>query len=470
MSKQEFIEKIAAYVKKYAPLYGIKVYSPIIAQAILESSYGTSELAVNACNYFGLKYREGRCKTCIGIYNKVGSEQNADGTYTSSAMQWCKFKDMENGVIGYFDFINISNYSNLKGVADPRKYLENIKADGYATSLNYVDNLMSVIESWSLTQYDEKEEDSMSNSSLVTYKNITSNKTSPRNHAIDTITIHCIVGQWTAKQGCDYFANTDRQCSANYVVGKDGSIGLSVDEKDRSWCSSNATNDHRAITIEVASDTSHPYAVTDKAYNALIELVADICKRNGIKKLVWSTNKTDRVNHKNGCNMTVHRDFANKACPGDYLYNRHSDIAAKVNAKLGSATTSTPSTSTGTTLYRVRKTWADAKSQLGAYSQLANAKAMVDKNPGYSVFDSNGNVVYAGSSATTTSFTAYKVKVTADVLNIRKGAGTNYGTNGAIRDKGVYTIVAEADGTGATKWGKLKSGAGWISLDYTKKV
>ena len=71
----------------------------------------------------------------------------------------------------------------------------------------------------------------MSNSSLVTYTRITKNKTSPRNHKIDTITIHCIVGQWTAKQGCDYFATTDRECSANYVVGKDGSIGLSVDEK-----------------------------------------------------------------------------------------------------------------------------------------------------------------------------------------------------------------------------------------------
>ena len=114
------------------------------------------------------------------------------------------------------------------------------------------------------------------NSPLVTYKRITNNKTSPRNHAIDTITIHCIVGQCTAKQGCDYFATTDRECSANYVVGKDGSIGLSVEEKDRSWCSSSSSNDHRAITIEVASDTTHPYAVTDKAYNALIKLVADI--------------------------------------------------------------------------------------------------------------------------------------------------------------------------------------------------
>ena len=177
----------------------------------------------------------------------------------------------------------------------------------------------------------------MSNSALATYTRITKNKTSPRNHAIDTITIHCIVGQWTAKQGCDYFATTDRQCSANYVVGKDGSIGLSVDEKDRSWCSSNGTNDNRAITIEVASDTTHPYAVTAKAYAALLDLVTDICKRNGIKKLVWSTNKNDRVNHRNGCNMTVHRDFANKACPGEYLYSRHGKIAAEVNRRLQGA-------------------------------------------------------------------------------------------------------------------------------------
>ena len=104
-----------------------------------------------------------------------------------------------------------------------------------------------------------------------------------------------------------------------------------VKEKNRSWCSSSSSNDNRAVTIEVASDTSHPYAVTDAAYNALINLVADICKRNGIKKLVWSTNKTDRVNHKNGCNMTVHRDFANKSCPGEYLYERHGEIAAAVN-------------------------------------------------------------------------------------------------------------------------------------------
>ena len=159
----------------------------------------------------------------------------------------------------------------------------------------------------------------MSNSGLVTYTNITSHRTSPRKHVIDTLTIHCYVGQVTAKQGCDYFKTTNREASATYVVGCDGSIGLSVPESDRPWTSSNETNDNRAITIEVACDPEPPYHVNDVAMNALIRLCEDICKRNGIKKLVWSENKSDRVNHRNGCNMTVHRDFASTDCPGDYL-------------------------------------------------------------------------------------------------------------------------------------------------------
>ena len=267
----------------------------------------------------------------------------------------------------------------------------------------------------------------MSNSPLATYTRITKNKTSPRNHAIDTITIHCIVGQWTAKQGCDYFATTDRQCSANYVDGKEGSIGLSVDEKDRSWCSSNGTNDNRAITIEVASDTTHPYAVTAKAYAALLDLVTDICKRNGIKKLVWSTNKNDRVNHRNGCNMTVHRDFANKACPGEYLYSRHGEIAAEVNRRLQGA---------------------------------SNGGGVVVTPP--AAEKSTGGTIGA-------TVTPYLVRVKITNLNIRKGPGTNYVATGYIQP-GIYTIVAESTGKGAAKWGKLKSGAGWISLDYATKT
>lgn len=152
-----FIEEAAVYVLKYAPQFGIKVHSPLLAQFVLESASGTSELARNAWNIAGLKYREGRCPSACGAYYKDGAEQNPDGTYTNSAMKWFKFPSMEAGVKGYFEFINTPNYVKLKGVTDPRTYLELIKAAGYATSLNYVNNLMAVIEKYNLTKYDNVE-------------------------------------------------------------------------------------------------------------------------------------------------------------------------------------------------------------------------------------------------------------------------------------------------------------------------
>lgn len=156
MNNTEFIEKIAGYVRKNAPLYGILVYSPIIAQAVLESASGTSELA-KVHNYFGLKYRKDRCPTASGYYIKVGSEQNADGSYFSSEMKWFRFANMEMGVLGYLDFIDAPNYAALKGETNPKTYLEKIKAAGYATSLKYVENLMNVIEKYNLTKYDNAE-------------------------------------------------------------------------------------------------------------------------------------------------------------------------------------------------------------------------------------------------------------------------------------------------------------------------
>ena len=181
----------------------------------------------------------------------------------------------------------------------------------------------------------------MSNSKLISCTNISPNKNSPRNHAIDTITIHCVVGQCSAERIGEIFAPTSRQASSNYGIGYDGRIGMYVEEKDRSWCSSSASNDHRAITIEVASDTTHPYAVNDKAYAALIELCADICQRNGIRKLLWKADKS-LIGQPDKQNMTVHRWFANKACPGDYLYNLHSQIAEAVNNTPGIMNIFTP--------------------------------------------------------------------------------------------------------------------------------
>lgn len=176
----------------------------------------------------------------------------------------------------------------------------------------------------------------MSNSKLVSYTKISPYKTSPRNHEIDTITIHCMVAQWTAERCGEEFSSPKRRASSNYGIGKDGKIGMYVEEKDRSWCSSNAANDHRAITIEVASDTKPPYAVTKAAYNSLIILLVDICRRNNIKALKWEGDKS-LIGQIEKQNMTVHRWFANKSCPGEYLYERHGQIADEVNARLGAA-------------------------------------------------------------------------------------------------------------------------------------
>lgn len=173
----------------------------------------------------------------------------------------------------------------------------------------------------------------MSDSPLVDYIKMSPNRNSPRNHKIDTITIHCTAGQTTVEALGSMFATSARQASSNYGIGKDGRIGMYVRESDRSWCSSSPSNDHRAITIEVSSDATPPYEVTPEAYEALIRLLADICQRNAIARLRWQADPK-LVGQPDKQNLTVHRWFAAKACPGDWLYNRHGEIADRVNALL----------------------------------------------------------------------------------------------------------------------------------------
>lgn len=454
MNKEQFIEEIAKAVQKYAPEFGITVCSPIIAQACCESAYGTSNKA-KYHNYFGLKFRKNRVKCYNGFFYDDGSEQKADGSYVPINTAWYMFENIEMGVKGYFEFLNIDRYKNLKGITEPEEYLRTIKEDGYATSLNYVQNLMRVIETNNLTRFDREGEKEMSNSKLVNYTRISPNKTSPRNHKIDTITIHCMAGNLSIESYGNIFAYTSRKASSNYGIGTDGRIALYVDEKDRSWCSFSASNDHRAVTIEVANDggANTGWHVSDKAMESLIELVADICKRNDIKELKWKADK-NLIGQVDKQNMTVHRWFAAKACPGDYLYNKHGYIAEQVNKKLG--VNKTPTEIITRELYRVRKSWNDSASQIGAYSVLENAK----KNcpDGYSVYDIKGNVVYSKN-------TSYIVQITASTLNVRAGAGTCYKVTTQVKKNQKYTIVEEKNG-----WGRLKSGAGWISLKYTKKV
>lgn len=173
----------------------------------------------------------------------------------------------------------------------------------------------------------------MSNSPLVSYTQISPNKTSPRKHKIDTITPHCYVGQVSVERMGKGWSKPGKT-SANYGIGKDGRIGLYVEEKDRAWTSSNKNNDNRAITIEIASDKKHPYAITDAAYKSLVDLCVDICQRNDIPGLKWRADKS-LIGQPDKQNITVHRWFVNKACPGQYIYDRLGQIADEVNARLG---------------------------------------------------------------------------------------------------------------------------------------
>lgn len=237
------------------------------------------------------------------------------------------------------------------------------------------------------------------NSSLVSYTKLSPNHSGQRTHSIDRITPHCVVGQCSVETLGSIFYPTSRQASCQYGIAPDGRIGMYVEEKNRSWCSSSNANDQRAITIECASDTTEPYAMNSKVYDALIKLCVDICKRNGKKKLIWLGDKDKTLNYNPKSDemvITVHRWFANKSCPGNWLYARLGDLATKVTAQLGGTTTAPePTTST---LYRVRKTWSDSKTQKGAFKVLSNAKKCADDNAGYSVFDEKGNVVYTGKN------------------------------------------------------------------------
>lgn len=174
----------------------------------------------------------------------------------------------------------------------------------------------------------------MSNSPLINYTRLSPNHSGRRNHVIDTISIHCMAGNASVETCGALFADPARKASSNYGIGSDGRIALYVDEANRSWCTSNAANDHRAITIEVANNGGAPdWPVSGKAYSALLDLLTDICRRNNIKELLWKGNKS-LIGQVGKQNMTVHRWFAAKACPGDYLYNRHGEIAAEVNRRL----------------------------------------------------------------------------------------------------------------------------------------
>lgn len=225
---------------------------------------------------------------------------------------------------------------------------------------------------------------SYTNSSLISYTKLSPNHSGERPHSIDRITPHCVVGQCAIETLGNLFASASCQASSNYGIGFDGRMGMFVEEKNRSWCSSSNDNDQRAVTIECASDTTAPYAFYDVVYQSLINLCVDICKRNGKTKLLWFGDKDKTLAYEPKSNemvLTVHRWFANKSCPGDWLYSRLGDLADKVTSKLVGDSDNTDDG----TIYRV---------QTGAFSQKANAEAQLKKlkEAGFDGFITTGTV------------------------------------------------------------------------------
>ena len=257
----------------------------------------------------------------------------------------------------------------------------------------------------------------MSNSKLVSYTKISPHKNSPRKDKVKKITVHHMAGNLSVETCGNVFQT--REASANYGIDSNGRVGMYVEEKDRSWASSSRENDHQAVTVEVANDGGAPdWHVSDKALAKLIDLCVDICQRNGIDKLNYTGDKSG--------NLTRHNMFAATTCPGPYLQSKFPYIAEEVNKRLG--------TDEDKPLYRVRKSWKDASSQLGAFEELDNAKAMVDKNKGYAVFDESGKQVYPAATET--------------LYRVRKSWGDEASQKGAFKD--LANAKAIADDTGYT--------------------
>lgn len=321
----------------------------------------------------------------------------------------------------------------------------------------------------------------MSNSGLVVYTKLSPNHSGQRTHSIDRITPHCVVGQLSCESICGCFTSPQREASCNYGIGTDGRISLCVEEKNRSWCSSSNANDQRAVTIECSSDKTAPYAMTDAVYAALIDLCTDICKRNGKSKLLWFGDKNKTLAYEPKADemiITVHRWFANKSCPGDWLYNRLGDLAAKVTSRLGG-----DSQQPSGTLYRVQngaykqKANADAqlakvkaagfdtymvqaggyyKIQVGAYSKKANADAMAAKlkAAGFDTYitTEQGKAVSSSGSAAASLAVGDKVKLASNAPvygSSKKFSSWVYSSTLYVREISGNRVVISTQKTGA---------------------
>ena len=425
--QQRFIEDIAKHVQKYARAYGILVHSPIIAQAILESGWGESKLASKYHNYFGMKCGTTWTGKSVNMETK---EEYTPGTLTTIKDNFRVYDSMEEGVKGYFEFIQKPRYKNLKGVTDAKKYLQLIKADGYATASNYVESTYQLITQYELTEYDVE---GGTNMKINIIKQTGTHGLYSTGRGKDKYLVYHYTAGVTSKKGsaratASWFANPKAGGTADFIVDDEEIVQYNPDpEKYSCW------------------------AVGGSAYgNKGGKLHGVATNHNCISIEICSTNKTGRVTNPNDDNWYfTDAALANAAKLGRYLMEvygipasrviRHYDVTGKLCPGIKGWNLENGSDD---------KKWQTFKAQLSAEAE--------DNTPAPAPAP-------APSGATTVN---YAYKVTVSDLNIRKGPGTNYDSAG-YTGKGVFTIVAEKGG-----WGKLKSGAGWISLNskYGHKV
>lgn len=599
-------EKIWNYLmSKFNNAYGV---AGLMGNLYAESGFRSENLQNSYEKSLGLSDIEYTTKVDNGTYTNFVKDKAGYGlaqwTYWSRKQNLLNFAKAQNKSIGDLEMQLNFLYQELQGYKTVFSTIKNATSireasdcvlTQYERPANQGTSVQEKRASYGQSTYDKFAKktttqqpnqggtNKMSNSSLVNCTVLSPNHSGKRTHAIDRITPHCVVGQLSAESIGGCFTSPSRQASCNYGIGPDGRVCLIVDEANRSWCSSSSANDQRAVTIEVASDKTHPYAFKDAAYNKLVDLCVDICQRNGKTVLLWIDNKEKALAYNPKSNemlLTVHRWFANKSCPGDWMYERMGQLATTVTARLGGVTiqpvvptpepepeapknTNFPATPftvqvlvddlnirtapemgdnvTGVTKkgtftivevkdgWGLLKSYADKKNgyiylENGNYVKIGNTVAAPAPTPvpapsePQKVEFKEGDVIKLKAGATYWNgkaipswvfsktlyyrgkndqgiifstlktgaitgvvkesaiqgnadpipaapvFQSYMVKVTADALNIRKGPSTSHPIVGCIRDRGTYTIVEESNG-----WGRLKSGAGWINLAYTKR-
>lgn len=302
-------------------------------------------------------------------------------------------------------------------------------------------------------------------SSMAVYERISPNSSKPRNKKIRRITPHCVAGNLSIEStlGLSHFVtpNSTSGSSTNYAIGSDGRVGLGVEETNRAWTTSSSANDHEAITFEIANNGGAPdWRMSDAAINAWMDLVVDIAKFYGFKKINYRE-KPVNVNGSASVEswiaswanademiVTLHCWYANKACPGPYFIRQLPWAVKEINKRLNGMTS-------------------EAFVGEGSIVPINNTTSKAPE-PTYTI---PVPTKLQTSPVVASSDVPYSITINASALNVRKGPGTSYPVvQTLMNDKNVYTIIEESDGPGATIWCKLKSGLGWVSKDYITKL